>query len=66
MGFPGSSNGKESACNAGALGSVPGSGGSPGERNDWLPTPVVLPGEFHGTVRHNWVTTTFTFNVTLN
>ena len=35
MGFPGSSNGKESACEAGALGSVPGSGGSPGERNDY-------------------------------
>ena len=30
---PGSSNGKESACNAGDLGSVPGSGRSPGEGN---------------------------------
>ena len=31
LGFPGSSAGKESACNAGGLGSVPGLGRSPGE-----------------------------------
>ena len=31
MGFPGGSDGKESACNAGDLGSVPGLGRSPGE-----------------------------------
>ena len=30
-GFPGGSDGKESACKAGDLGSVPGSGRSPGE-----------------------------------
>ena len=30
-GFPGSSAGKESACNAGDPGSIPGSGRSPGE-----------------------------------
>jgi len=30
MGFPGSSNGRESACNTGDLGSIPGSG-RPGE-----------------------------------
>ena len=30
-GFPGGSDGKESACNAGALGSIPGLGRSPGE-----------------------------------
>ena len=30
-GFPGSSAGKESACNAGDLGLIPGSGSSPGE-----------------------------------
>ena len=30
-GFPGGSAGKESACNAGDLGSIPGSGRSPGE-----------------------------------
>ena len=32
-GFPGSSIGKESACSAGDLGSIPGSGRSPGEGN---------------------------------
>ena len=32
-GFPGGSYGKESACNAGDLGSIPGSGRSPGEAN---------------------------------
>ena len=31
--FPGGSDGKESACNAGDLGSIPGSGRLPGERN---------------------------------
>ena len=31
MGFPGSSAGKESACNAGDLSSIPGLGRSPGE-----------------------------------
>ena len=33
MGFPGGSDGKESACIAGDLGSIPGSGRSPGEGN---------------------------------
>ena len=32
-GIPGGSDTKESACNAGDLGSIPGSGRSPGERN---------------------------------
>ena len=31
LGFPDSSVGKESACNAGDPGSIPGSGSSPGE-----------------------------------
>ena len=31
----GGSDGKESACHAGALGSIPGSGRSPGERNGY-------------------------------
>ena len=31
FGFPGGSDGKESACNAGDLGLIPGSGRSPGE-----------------------------------
>ena len=35
MGFPGSSNHKESACNAGDLGLIPGSGRSPGEGNGY-------------------------------
>ena len=33
LGFPGGSDGKASACNAGDLGSIPGLGGSPGEEN---------------------------------
>ena len=32
-GFPGGSDGKESACNAGERGSIPGAGRSPGEGN---------------------------------
>ena len=31
--FPGNSNGNESVCNEGDLGSIPGLGGSPGEGN---------------------------------
>ena len=44
-GFPGSSDGKESACNVGDPGSIPGSGRFPWRR-EWLPTPVFVPGEF--------------------
>ena len=33
--FPGGSDGKESACNAGDLGSIPGLGKSPGEGNGY-------------------------------
>ena len=33
LGFPGGSEAKASACNAGDLGSIPGSGSSPGEGN---------------------------------
>ena len=33
MEFPGSSDGKESSCNAGDLGLIPGLGRSPGEGN---------------------------------
>ena len=33
MGFPGGSGSKESACNAGDLGSIPGLGRSPGGRH---------------------------------
>ena len=35
MGFLGSSNGKESACNEGDLGLIPGLGRSPGEGNHY-------------------------------
>ena len=47
-GFPSGSDGKQSACNAGDLCSVPGSGRSPGDGN---PTPVFLPGKSHGQKR---------------
>ena len=40
---PFGSEGKESACDVGDLGSSPGSGRSPGEGK-----PVFLPGESHG------------------
>ena len=36
MGFPGSSAGKESACNTGDMGSIPGLGRSSGEGKDYL------------------------------
>ena len=35
LGFPGSSAGKESACNAGELGLIPGLGRFPGEGNGY-------------------------------
>ena len=35
LSFPGGSAGKESACNVGDLGSMPGLGRSPGERNSY-------------------------------
>ena len=38
---------KESACNAGDAGSIPGLGLSPGE-GKWQPTPVFLPGKSYG------------------
>ena len=41
LGFPHSSVGKESACNAEDPGLIPGLGRSPGEGNE--PTPVFLP-----------------------
>ena len=45
--FPGGSNGKESSCNVGDPGLIPGSGRSPWRRA-WQPTPVFLPGKSHG------------------
>ena len=44
-GFPGGSDGKESACNTGDLGSIPGFGRFLREGNG-NPTAVFLPGEF--------------------
>ena len=46
-GFPVSSASKESTCNAGDPGSIPGQGRSPGGGHG-KSTPVFLPGEFHG------------------
>ena len=46
-GLPRWLNGKESACNAGDTGLIPGSETSSGEGNR-LPTPVFFPGESHG------------------
>ena len=40
-------DGKESACNAGDLGSTPGSGKIPWRR-EWQVNPVFLPGKSHG------------------
>ena len=42
MGFPASSDGKESVCSAGDQGLIPGSG-----RKEWLSTGAFLPGESH-------------------
>ena len=45
LGFPGGSAGKETACNVGHLGLIPGLGRSPGERDSY---PLQCSGEFHG------------------
>ena len=47
QGFPGGSDGKESSCNAGRPGFDPWVMKIPWRR-ERLPTPVFLPGEFHG------------------
>ena len=47
QGFLGVSAGKESACNAGDLGSIPGLGRSPWRR-ERQPIPIFWPGEFYG------------------
>ena len=44
--FTGGSDSEESACNAADPGLIPASGQSSGE--GMAPTPVFLPGEFHG------------------
>ena len=43
MGFPGSSVGKESTCNGGDPGSIPGSGRSAGERTGYPLSLLGLP-----------------------
>ena len=48
MGFPGGSDGKESACNAGDQEGLNPCAGKIHWRSDWLTTPVFLPGEFCG------------------
>ena len=45
-GFPGDSDGKELAHNAGDQGSIPGWERYPGEGNE--PSPLLLTGKFHG------------------
>ena len=47
-GFPGWLSGKESAPNVGDAGSIPGSDRKILWRRKWQPTPVFMPGEFHG------------------
>ena len=52
-GFLDGSDNKESDCNAGDPSSIPSSNPSSGVgkipwRREWQPTPVFLPGEFHG------------------
>ena len=54
MGFPGGSAGKESACSAGDLGSVPGLGRSPGEGKSY---PLQYSGLENSTDREDWQTT---------
>ena len=46
--FPGGSDSKASAYNAGDPGSIPELGRSFGEGNGTPPTPVLLPGKSHG------------------
>ena len=72
QGFPGGPGGKEYACNAGEPRGWSLAWEDPLER-EWLSTPVLLPGGSHGQrslvgysrVKHNWVTNTFTFTMTL-
>ena len=45
MSFLGGSSSKESTCNAGDMGLIP---GKIPWRKEWQPIPVFLPGEFHG------------------
>ena len=75
MGFPGGSDGKESVLQCGTPGFDPWVRKIPWRRK-WKPTPVFLPGEFHGQrepgglhpmgsprVRHDWATNTHTHTI---
>ena len=53
-GFPGGSDSKESACNVGDLGSIPGLGKSPGERKGY---PLQYSGLENSTDRGTWQAT---------
>ena len=59
--FPGGSGGKEYTCSVGDLGSIPGSGRSPGEGKGYLLQYSGLENSMHGVakVRHDWATFTF-------
>ena len=72
VGFPSGSDSKESACNAGDLGLIPGSGRHPGEVNGYLFQYSCLENSMDrgawwlqsmGSQRvgHDWATNTFTF-----
>ena len=54
MGFPGGSDGKESACNVGDLGSIPGLVRSPGEGDSY---PLQYSGLEKSMYRGAWQTT---------
>ena len=56
-GFPCGSTGKESACNAGDLGSIPGLGRSPGEGKGY---PLQYPGPENSMDYTLWVTNSWT------
>ena len=74
-GFPGGSDSKESTCNSGDLGSIPGSGRSPGEGKATHSSILVwripqreesgrLQSMWSQNVGHDWVTKSFTFLLT--
>ena len=62
LGFPGGSAGKESACNAGDLGSILGLGKILWRR-ERLPTPVLWPGEFHRVAKNQTRLSNFHFHL---
>ena len=56
VGLPGGSDGKESSCNAGDPGSIPGSGRSPGEENGYPLQYSCLKNAMDGEPGRLWVT----------